>query len=331
VALQGNIETFALADVLRLLASTKKTGVLQLDGARGIGQLMVFEGQLVGGEASQAPHAGGSLDVLFELLRFKDGDFVFEADAELENTQPPVEVEATLEAAEAQLEEWKGIEAIVPSLDHWVALAAALSGAEVTISSERWEILVAIAGGCSVGHLGDTLSQGELNVSRNVKELLELGLVSLDEPRDEIAPVPAPAPAAVDVDEPASFDAGGGFVVGSDVVDDADADADADRFDPDALVVDAGDGGFGAGFDGGSGSDAPVRATAVDDRPLDQADATEIARQLANLSPKAAKAVAAAAKATTIEEREALLAQVDDEEDPINRDLLIKFLGSVNG
>ncbi len=59
-------------------------------------------------------------------------------------------------------------------------------------------------------------------------------------------------------------------------------------------------------------------------------DAAEIARQLANLSPKAAKAVAAAAKATTQEEREAALAEVDESEDPINRDLLLKFLGSVN-
>ncbi len=336
MALQGNIETFALPDVLRLLASTKKTGVLQLDGARGIGQLMVFEGQLVGGEASQAPHAEGSLDVLFELLRFKDGDFIFEADAELENTQPPVEVEATLGAAEAQLEEWKGIEAVVPSLDHWVALAAALPGAEVTISTDRWAILVAIAGGCSVGHLGDTLSQGELNVSRNVKELLELGLVSLGEPREEIA-VPAASVSAapvsavaVDDDAAAPFAASGGFVVGSDAEDD-DEDGNAGRFDPDALVVDDGQSGFGDGFGGDSAPKTPAAATAVDDRPLDQADATEIARQLANLSPKAAKAVAAAAKATTIEEREALLAQVDDEDDPINRDLLIKFLGSVNG
>jgi hypothetical protein len=63
----------------------------------------------------------------------------------------------------------------------------------------------------------------------------------------------------------------------------------------------------------------------------DPGDAAEIARQLANLSPKAAKAVAAAAKATTQEERERALAEVDDTEDPINRELLIKFLGSVNG
>jgi hypothetical protein len=74
----------------------------------------------------------------------------------------------------------------------------------------------------------------------------------------------------------------------------------------------------------------PVFGGAPPAGDADPSDAAEIARQLANLSPKAAKAVAAAAKATTPEERERALAEVDDEEDPINRDLLIKFLGSVN-
>lgn len=60
-------------------------------------------------------------------------------------------------------------------------------------------------------------------------------------------------------------------------------------------------------------------------------DAAEVARQLSNLSPAAARAVAAAAKATTDEEREAALALVAQEGDvPIDRELLLRFLASVN-
>ena len=59
-------------------------------------------------------------------------------------------------------------------------------------------------------------------------------------------------------------------------------------------------------------------------------DAAEVARQLSNLSPAAARAVAAAAKATTDEEREAALAAVSQEgEEPIDRELLLRFLASV--
>ncbi|MFN8037915.1 MAG: DUF4388 domain-containing protein [Acidimicrobiales bacterium] len=315
MALSGTIETFALPDVLRLLASTKKTGCLRLDGSRGAGAIWVDGGAIVGGEATGAPHADGAAEVLFELLRFKEGDFEFEADSTPDSAAPAAEVEPTLEAAEAMLEEWKGIEAVVPSLDHWVELNPELPGDEVTVSADRWKSLVAVAGGTSVGRLGDELSLGELPVSRSVKELVELGLVRVDEPRDDVEPVIA-AVEVVEVEAEPLAAPEPAF------------EADADVFDPDALVIE--EPPLPTAAESSSLSAADAAAAAAPPVAPDATDAAEIARQLANLSPKAAKAVAAAAKATTPEEREAALAEVDDEEDPINRDLLIKFLGSVS-
>ena len=57
-------------------------------------------------------------------------------------------------------------------------------------------------------------------------------------------------------------------------------------------------------------------------------DPAEVARQLANLSPRAARAVAAAARADTDEEREAALADMDETDEPLNRGLLMKFLSN---
>jgi hypothetical protein len=72
-------------------------------------------------------------------------------------------------------------------------------------------------------------------------------------------------------------------------------------------------------------------ATADEEAASDDLDPAEMARQLANLSPKAAKAVAAAAKASTDAERDEALAAVEAEDDTVNRGLLLKFLGSVDG
>ena len=68
----------------------------------------------------------------------------------------------------------------------------------------------------------------------------------------------------------------------------------------------------------------------ADEVAADDLNPAEMARQLANLSPKAAKAVAAAAKATTEAERDAALAAVEAEDGSVNRGLLLKFLGSVD-
>lgn len=323
MALQGTIETFALPDVLRLLSSTKKTGCLRLDGGRGSGSIWVESGSIVGGEATGAPHADSADEVLFELLRFKDGDFIFDADADVQIKHSPADVEPTLDAAEKMLDEWRSIEAVVPSLDHFVALVPELTGDEVVISADRWKTIVAVAGGTSVGRLGDELELGELPVSRNVKELVELGLLSIDEPRELSASPPAP----IAEPEPAP-------VISLAPTVEAEMEDEGELFDPNALVIED----TTAPLD--TMPATPPPPPAPDEGPIfggvpaageaDPSDAAEIARQLANLSPKAAKAVAAAAKATTPEERERALAEVDDEEDPINRDLLIKFLGSVN-
>ena len=109
-----------------------------------------------------------------------------------------------------------------------------------------------------------------------------------------------------------------------------------ETYDTSALVMDDSRSGEPSGYaeDRYSANPPPpaTRSTVYEAAPYDTdpTDAAEIARQLANLSPRAAKAVAAAAKATTLAEREAALAQVDESEDSINRDLLLKFLGSVS-
>ncbi len=341
VALQGTIETFALTDVLRLLSSTKKTGCLHLTGGRGNGSIWVDGGQIVASEVSSAPRADGSTEVVFELLRFKEGEFVFEADVEAPSKGSGEDVEPVLEQAEAMLEEWKSIEAVVPSLDSWLSLAPELPDDEVSIDRDRWKLVSLVGGGTTVGALADALELGELGVSRQAKELVESGLVAIgDAPAGASTPTVASvaAPASDDgpvltlapEDDDEAIDAGAidVEVIDVEVVSETFGDSEFEPFDLAGLVVEETDLVTDAGSEGPAAVDeAPTVAPTP---PPEPTDAAEIARQLANLSPKAAKAVAAAAKATTQEERERALAEVDDSEDPINRDLLIKFLGSVN-
>jgi DNA-binding transcriptional ArsR family regulator len=339
VALQGTIETFALPDVMRLLASTKKTGCLRLSGSRGNGSVWVDNGTIVASEASGARHATTPVDVFFELLRFKEGDFVFDADVTADSPGSAAEVEPTLEEAEKMLDEWKAIEEVVPSLAAWIELAPELTDEEITVDRARWRLLVAVAGGISVGELGDQFEMSELTISRQVKDLVDAGLVKVGE-----APIGAEftAPTAAPVFEPEpapAFEAPAFEEVAVTQPDELVEETGIESEAPALRLADNGHNGFdsldhdvmvGDTYDTTAppaADPAPAVGTAFEPDPT---DAAEIARQLANLSPKAAKAVAAAAKATTVEEREAALAEVDDDEDPINRELLIKFLGSVN-
>lgn len=469
MALQGTIETFALPEVLRLLGSGAKTGRLRLSGDRGSGSVWIDGGKVVGAEATGARAGAAPVAVLFELLRFDEGSFSFDADETTTQPVTPQDIEVLLGESERQLADWREIEAVVPSLAVGLALVPDLPGAEVVVDVVRWKAIVAVAEGRSVAAIAEALDLDELEACRRAKDLVEAGLVTVTELAVEQAPVavdeplpayepmssddvpvddpwavapaaeePAEAPTGFDLpygSEPAAAgdlsaaDAAYAAPAGDPYASDpyatdpyastngngssaepassarAELDAMASGFGLADAVPETYDNGFGSdagtvfdqgfggdgsgGFDQGFASDpsedpafsfaapeaaggdfggfggfdsapsdaheapGPMSAGAAlfaDDLPSgpgggsdplfapgtsgfdadDTGDAAEVARQLANLSPKAARAVAAAARATTVEEREAALAEVTSEGDePINRGLLLKFLSSV--
>ncbi len=357
MALQGTLDTFALPDVLRLLAATKKTGRLRITGGRGTGSVWVTAGDVTGLEATHAPHATEPTDALFELLRFQEGAFTFDAEATHDQPGKPAKVETLLDQSEALLAEWRTIEAVVPSLDAWVTLRKSLPQPEISLDQARWTTIVSIGAGATVRRIGEDLCLAELPVSRAIKELAEAGVVDIEatapptvlfngsaptaarplvapqpeEPAEEPKPPSGPrarrakAPVATNA-EPEVFVPldlpGSGSTPSYDPV-----DAPTDDVAPAAPAVPPPPGAsevddLAAAFPGlANRSTAVPNGTEVEDE--------EIAKQLATLSPRAASAIRAAAEATTDAEREAALDAVDDEDQPLNRGLLLKFLSSV--
>ena len=178
MALQGTLDTFALADVLRLLATTAKTGRLRVEGDRGHGDVWLRDGTVMASSAERAIEGAPSEEIVFELLRFEVGSFDFELDEPSPNGEQPEDVEVLLRDANALLSEWKDLEKVVPSLEHQVTLVDTLPGDDVTIAAEHWPTVVAVGTGKSVGQLASALTLGELGVTRKVRDLVELGVVA---------------------------------------------------------------------------------------------------------------------------------------------------------
>jgi hypothetical protein len=425
VALQGTLETFALADVLRLLASTKKTGVLRIDGDRGTGELSVVDGELAGASAAGAPRAERPAEVLFELLRFSDGSFIFDPEAPPSGERHD-NVDEALADAEEQLNEWRQIEAVIPSPTRQLTLVADRAGKEITLSARQWSAIVAVGVGCTSVQLGERLGLAELPATRIARELVELGAVEVgDEAGPRSVPAPPPsferpvapepvAPPVVDVTTPldpppvapaptveppaaetapppppppappapsSSFadapsfvseppppppappSAPSGFAPATDPAPSFEQAPPAfaappppppappaPATDPIASWNDDPDDGvsgfheddepvplFGRspepGHEDPFGPDPfriPTSSSSFGE-PQQADEAAAMARQLANLSPRAQQAVAAAAAANTDEEREQAIARVaSDSDEPINRNLLLKYLSSVD-
>ncbi|HEU5150568.1 MAG TPA: DUF4388 domain-containing protein [Iamia sp.] len=245
MALQGTLDTFALADLVRLLATTGKTGELAIDGDRGSGRLWFADGQLVGGE----PAADDLVDVVFALLRTEEGDFAFHADTAPEAPGEPESALDVLAAAEARLEEWRPVEALVPSPRVAVTLRAELAEDEVVVGRDRWRQLVAVAGGTTAADLGTALGLDEAATGFVVRDLVDAGLVEVGdevEVADEVEePIPDPLAVVTPLTDPSADLAGPT----------ADADAEADLAGPD----------LGLGADGDPAEDPFVDPAAEGD------------------------------------------------------------------
>jgi hypothetical protein len=185
VSLQGSLDTFALPDVLVLLASTKKSGELHVAGTRSAGApratdlqglLWVEAGQLVGFDV---PRASDVAEAVFELLRLEAGSFSFMAGTSASAPTPPLDIEPVLVEAQTRLTEWREIELVVPSLSCWLDLAPEPPAAHVSMRAEQWRLIVAVGGGCNVNTIVDHLGGSELTGCRAVKELVEAGLVQI--------------------------------------------------------------------------------------------------------------------------------------------------------
>jgi hypothetical protein len=306
MALQGTLDTFELPDVLRLLASTRKSGCLVLRSERGEGSVWLEDGKVVGVDAPGSPGSEPS-DGLFDLLRAHEGSFSFEAGGTAPAGGKAADVEPLLAGAEAQLVEWREIERVVPSLDAWVSLAPELPHEETTVDADTWRLVATIGSGLRVGDLGRIVGLPEVPVSRLVRDLVEMGLGAVTVGPAPAAPwsdVVAHAPAQVEPAAPSTP-----FGVPEPV-----------------FAVEQPVGFF---EDRGIVATPPPLAPPLVTADLDEAEADEIARQLAMLSPRAAEAVRAAAAAETDAERDAALDAVDDGDDTINRGLLLKFLSTV--
>jgi uncharacterized protein DUF4388 len=343
VSLQGSLDGFPLPDVLALLASTKKRGELRVAGHRGSGRVWLEDGAIVGVETGTARVP---VEALFQLLRVDSGSFTFDPGAEVPEGKP-AELEPLLAEAQMRLADWRVIEAVVPSLATRVELADELPSPKVTISAAQWRVLRTVAGGATVEDVAKELGADEFGACQAVKRLVDVGLVTVDQA--DRGTVTAPAPSSGEAAPEA----------GAEEHDVEERDAEPRRTpDPDELVSIPAHlrrarrvpvtvpepapkrSRLAEAAARRRQADAPAEPEASGDlvgaaaAALTPENADALVRELAELGTdvgQAAEVIEAASRAASTEERAAALEGVlaNEEGEPLNRSMLLKFLSSV--
>ena len=203
MALQGDLNSFALPEVLRLLAGTSKSGRLEVSADVASGALHLTEGAVSSAHVSSAPQAEGPADVLYEMLRFEQGSFAFDDGAEPTGDERQ-DVEDVIAAAEQLVVEWAEVEEVVPSMAAWITLAPELPGDEsVKLSPDRWRLVATIGGGGTAADVARSQGLQDLAACQEVKALVDAGLVEVRASHTYEAPADVPA---VELDDFSAFE-----------------------------------------------------------------------------------------------------------------------------
>lgn len=177
MALLGTLADFSVDDILGLLATTRKTGVLVVDGGGRSGRVWLDAGHVVGAQSGSEQQPG---TVVFELLRLVEGRFAFEDGAAPQTLGAPAEVPQVVAEARAKLEEWRDIERVVPSMTAFVSLNADGPGGEhITIGADEWRTVAAVGPGGAVAEVAARLGVGEFDACRAVKAVVDAGLATV--------------------------------------------------------------------------------------------------------------------------------------------------------
>jgi len=179
--LSGNLELFALADVLRFVARSGATGAVNIYRSSDGGRVLLADGKVVGAvvEETVAPDADGVVDAVMRLMDAGGGDFALELESATGPTKQPVE--EFLKAVGRRRAEWSKILGSLGSMDGPLDITALVpSGtAEITLTPLEWHLAVLADGRRSLRDIAADAGASEFAAATALLAMSNAGLLAL--------------------------------------------------------------------------------------------------------------------------------------------------------
>ena len=179
--LSGNLELFALDDVLRFVARSGATGAVNIYRSEAGGRILLVDGEVVGAvvDDHSASDPDGVVDAGLRLLDGGAGDFALEIETVSGPTRQPVE--EFLKAAGRRRAEWRKIISAVGSLDDPFELSGLVpSGtSEINLTPLEWLIAVHADGRKTLRDIAHESGASDFSVATAVLAMANAGLVEL--------------------------------------------------------------------------------------------------------------------------------------------------------
>jgi hypothetical protein len=165
----GAVTDEALAAAVAAVAEGEGLGVVRA----------LLESEAVDPELLRQAATDQSVDAIFDLLRWRTGDFAFVMDeANPDDVGVSLPVESVLKDAEARTATWESVSKVVPSSKAVPTMPVVLA-VDPVVSREEWSLLALVDGRRSVGELVDLTGSGQYAVVSTLAGLVQRGLLEV--------------------------------------------------------------------------------------------------------------------------------------------------------
>ena len=175
--MSGSIDEIPLPDLLQLLSTSRKSGVLSVRGEGGLGRIYLRKGQIY--FASLNEEGGESFSIaprkaMFRILTWSTGSFELEAPDEKSVLEEIEEsTEALLMEGMRQLDEFRHIEPKLPGAEVTIAISAPLNPALKDLQPHELDLLQLVHNLGRVGAILDRSSKTDLETAQAILALLQ--------------------------------------------------------------------------------------------------------------------------------------------------------------
>jgi Domain of unknown function (DUF4388) len=192
--LNGNLDAFALPDVLRFIASGGVTGRVEITRDEVEGELALDQGRFVGARLTdeEAPSTvDEALDVAVLLFDGSGGTFTV---AEEEWVGGPLSLTADelVKNVERRRKEWAAVVDSLGSLDDSLLIAGALPDGidQITLSADQWRLLSLLDGRRSVQDVASDAATSVYATAVALAEMAKSGLITRGQAEWDEQPAP---------------------------------------------------------------------------------------------------------------------------------------------